>query len=395
MQGGITVLKYCALITGIAGLILFSSPTLSCGSQREWKNNDNEVLAIGRAPLKDGNEAAAKEEAISRALTKGVEQYLILRLGDEDIVGNFSRVVDEILAGAREGVGNFNILAEELVNNEYRVFIRMKINERVVEKKMRSAGLLTGPEGPSVKVLFLIAEMNEGGSSYWWSNPEVPSSMNATELFFNNIFRERGFMPVNRSQGVPVQEGIEELTSLNLSDESVLRWGKLFAAEIAIFGETRIINSEIVSLRLKAFNVGNGALIFQTVEAEPVEKEPDQERSIRESIENLVNDVAEILDPIMKRSTASGGGDSGPIMITLNGLHSYKQYKIFRDFLFNEISGVKSVKQAKVRANAMTVAVDFQGGRNELLDRILGNENIPFPMTLEYNSGGDVILNVE
>jgi hypothetical protein len=395
MQGGMMVLRYCALMTGILGLLLFSLPDTSHGGQTGGKRYENEIFAIGTALMKEGNEAAAREEAISQALAKGVEQYLVQRLGHDDLAGNFSRFMDEVLTGSREGVGNFNIVAEDLVDNKYRIFVRIKINEKVLEKKMRKAGVLGGMEGPSLKVLFLVAEVKEGGSLYWWGNPEVPSSMNASELFFINKFREGGFATINRSQGVPAQGGMEELTSINLSDESVIRWGKLLVADIAVYGETRIINEEIISLRLKAFNIRDGNLIFQTVEAEPVEEGKDKERAIKTSIEKLVNDVAEVLFPIIHRSAISGKGESSKIMITLNGLHSYRQYRMFRDFLTKEISGVKSVKQVKVRSNAMSIAVEFQGERNELLDRMLNHENIPFPITLEYSSGGEVILNVE
>jgi hypothetical protein len=91
----------------------------------------------------------------------------------------------------------------------------------------------------------------------------------------------------------------------------------------------------------------------------------------------------------------SGKDGKNTVMITLNGLRSYKLYKMFRDFLLNEIKGVKSVKQVRVRANTMSLAVEFEGERNELLDRVLGHEKLPFTISMEQTFGGDVILNVE
>ena len=54
------------------------------------KTGGNEILAIGTATVKDGNLAQAKESAISDALTKGVENYLLHRLGSEGVSDNFS-----------------------------------------------------------------------------------------------------------------------------------------------------------------------------------------------------------------------------------------------------------------------------------------------------------------
>ena len=143
IREGTKGLRPLVLMTGLLGFILFLTPVVSFSGQKDWKGVDHEIFAIGKAVMKDGNEAAAREEAISRALTKGVENYLVSRLGEETIAENFSRVMNETLPGAREGVGNFNILAEELGNDEYRVFVKMKINEKVLEKRLRKAGILT------------------------------------------------------------------------------------------------------------------------------------------------------------------------------------------------------------------------------------------------------------
>ena len=49
------------------------------------KQQENEILSIGTATVEDGNLAKAKESAISNALTKGVENYLLHRLGSEGV----------------------------------------------------------------------------------------------------------------------------------------------------------------------------------------------------------------------------------------------------------------------------------------------------------------------
>lgn len=360
----------------------------------DWKKENNDVFAIGTAVVEGGNEAAARKEAISKALAKGVEYFIVQSLGSRNIAENFSRVTEDILPRAADIVGNYNIIAEDLVGTEYRVFVKMNINEALLTGRFRAAGLFK-KEGTPVKVLFLMSQAEGGELHYWWKNPEVPSAMNASELVFNNEFRERGFDPVSRTERMPPAGHMEELTALNLSDAAVISWGRIVSADAVVFGETRIVNEEIVSLRVKVFNVKDGSLIFQTVEAEPIERGFYDEKVVVKSIGRLVSSVSDLLAPVITRSVSFDQGDKNAIMMTLKGLNSYRQYRVFRDFLLNEIKGVKSVKQTRVRSDSISITVEFLGSRNKLLDLILGHENIPFNMSLEQDTGGEVLLNME
>ena len=75
------------------------------------KDYKTEIRVIGSSFIVDGNVALAREAAISEALVKGVEEYLIKRLGDQGMINNFPRLVHEIIPRAREQVENFHILS--------------------------------------------------------------------------------------------------------------------------------------------------------------------------------------------------------------------------------------------------------------------------------------------
>ena len=80
------------------------------------KSDDNQILAIGTSVIRKENLAKAKKKAISQALMKGIEDYLVRRLGSEGMVNNFQRLVHEIIPVARENIENFHILAEDVVD---------------------------------------------------------------------------------------------------------------------------------------------------------------------------------------------------------------------------------------------------------------------------------------
>ena len=200
------------------------------------KPPENEILAIGTATVKAGNLAQAKESAISDALTKGVENYLLHRLGSEGVANNFNRIIYDILPKSKAKVENFNILLEDQTGEEYKVFIKLRVNEKVIDKKLREAGVVV-TEGPPIKALYLE--------------------------------------------------------------------------------------------------------------------------------------------------------------ITLKGLSSYKQFRVFRDFLRRDVSGVKSVRQTRVRKDAISIAVEFQGDRKSFVERVLNHENLPFLVKLDQGEEEEILLRVE
>lgn len=102
----------------------------------------DEILVIGTGRINDGNVARARRAAISEALIKGVEAYLARRLGRQGMINNFPRLLQNVIPKAREEVENFRILAEEKVEAQYKIFVRVKINKELMDEKLREIGLV-------------------------------------------------------------------------------------------------------------------------------------------------------------------------------------------------------------------------------------------------------------
>lgn len=200
------------------------------------KTGENEILAIGTAIIKDGNLAQAKESAISDALTKGVENYLLHRLGSEGVIDNFNRIIYDILKRAKVKVENFNILLEDRTGEEFNVFIKLRVNEKVIDEKLREAGVVV-TEGPFIEALYLD--------------------------------------------------------------------------------------------------------------------------------------------------------------VTLKGLSSYKQFRVLRDFLRRDVPGVKSVRQTRVRKDAISIAVEFEGDRKSFVERVINHDNLPFLVRLEQGEEEEILFRID
>lgn len=357
------------------------------------KQKGNEVLAIGTGAIISGNLAQAKKKAISQALMKGMESYLLYRLGSQGVVNNFPRLIREIVPRAKEVIENFHILTEDRVSNKCKVLVQLRINEKIIDKRLKEAGVVLA-EGPPIKVLFLVSEIKEGEAFCWWKDPASNASLSLTEIALYNIFQSRGLIPINRIENLPEAEYYKDLMSFYLLDADILAWGRLLSADVVIYGQSELIDDKNISLTLKALDVEQGVQIYQGMQVEqPVEGLDDKEKII-EAHERLVNNLAGKLVPATIRFFASNYEKIQRVEVTLKGLNTFKQFRVFKDFLIRDVTGVKSVMQTRVRRDSMSIAVEFQGDRNRFLDRVINNENLPFPLDVYLTEEGEIVFRI-
>ena len=89
------------------------------------------------------------------------------------------------------------------------------------------------------------------------------------------------------------------------------------------------------------------------------------------------------LIPAIIQTVASAQEEINRFSITLTHLSTYKQFRVFRDFLRREVTGVKSVRQTRVRKNSVSIVVEFQGGKDRFFERVLTHENLPFSLSID------------
>jgi hypothetical protein len=342
---------------------------------------ENEALAIGRSAIFGGNVAAAKEKAISEALVRGVETYLFHRLGPEGTSTHFQRLVEEVIPQAKKGVENFHILAEKRFGNSYVVLVKMRVNEKILDEMLGESGLRV-EEGPPLKVLFLVTERSGGKTSYWWKDPETARGLTATDLSLYKVFQEKGFSPVNRSVTVPERGNSAAMKLPRLSAESALEWGRLYSADVVVYGQTEILDGREVSAALTALNVAQGVQLCEESDTRLIEKGEREQEKERAVLEGLIKDLAQKMSVCLVRGSDMDRSKVHSLIITLEQLKSYRQSRLFMDFLRN-VSGVKSVKQTRIRHEAVSMAVEFSGDRDRFLDQILNQQALPFPVELD------------
>jgi hypothetical protein len=383
------------VISVILGVMLCSSLGVSPSSAGEKIDlGQNEVFALGDGKVAKGNVAVARRNAVSQALAKGMESYLVLRLGVPGVVNNFERIIQEVLPGAKEGIENFYILAEGQIGDKYMVFMRLRINEKVLDKKLKESGLIF-KEGPRVKMLFMVSEIRDGALSCWWKDLALNAALNPTELALYNEFQERGFSPINRILNIPEMEYSEDLRSPDLQNDGVLTWGKAFSADVVIYGHSEITDEKEFALSLKAFDVNQGVQICQNVQVDVDHEDPEDDEPITEMIESLVNRAVVTMGPEIIYALALAQKKIHYLDITIEGLSNLKQLRSFKEFLGKYVIGVKSVREAMMTKGSVSYIVEFQGDRDGFLSHILNNQKLPFTLGLEEAEEGRLLLRVE
>lgn len=356
--------------------------------------NPGEILAIGEAAVVKGNSALAKKAAVHQALMKGVEDYVVHLLGSQGTVSHFDRVTETIIPAARDEIDNFHLLAEREVDGRYKVLLRLRVNEEIIRERLRSGGLLK-TEIPSLNVLFLVSENRDGEVTYWWKDAEGFRSLSPVELVLHKVFQDRGFSPINRTLSPPGADQVQGLTSPDLQDEDIVKWGRLFSADVVIHGQCRISGGKEVSLALQAVNLSQGDQGCREFISEQMKEASGDTASFVNALEGMVNRLAATLCPCITGGVARDRGGPSPLTVTLAGMTMPKQFWRFSGFLSHDVVGVTSVIPSRIKGNTMSATVEFRGDRHMFINRVLSHSKRPFPLRINQTQDGMIVFDLE
>jgi len=374
-------------------LIIF----ISCVQHVECseKADKIDILVIGSGTIIDGNIAAARKDAISDALLKGVEEYLTRYLGSQIMINNFPRLINDVIPGAKDEIVNFNILAEERGDRLYKILVRMKVNEGLMEEKLNQNGIIYR-DVPPVKFLFLVSQMDSQDKDviYWWNDPDRNSPLTSTEQVLHRVFQECGFNPVNRLSNAPEDRYSDDMRKLDLTDEDAIEWGRLYSSDVVIVGKSEIIDNKMVSLSLKSIDVKKKIIINEDFQKEQINQYGNEREQITDTLARAINTIVTRLSPAII-SSFEKTDEVITIDVELKGIRSLDQLIDFSDFLKKNIDGVKAVVEKRIKANSINLTVEFSGDEDTFFNRVKGHEGFPFISGINQKEGGGLIIELQ
>jgi len=351
------------------------------------------ILAIGTASLSDGNLAAARQQALTDALRKGVEEDLLRRLGGKTVAGRISRFIEELVPAARNEIANYNILGEEESGSVYRVLVRLRTNEQTIGAILEESGFLQ-EEGPAINVLFMVSmrTAGQGVPVFWWRDPESGGGpILPVELSLKRAFDDMGFTLAGRTLDVPEGGRPERLRGVDLSVEGAVEWGRLCSADVVITGSC-VQGDGMVSILLRALDVASASVTAEQGAQYSLDPELDGAEQAREGIERAVQSVSGQLGPRIRDSFRRVETEPDRLTLTLEGIESFSQLQAFSRFVQRGVPGVEFVTQTRFKGDTVTFSIGYREGPDQFLESLLNQPEPPFPMTGHKNGSGEIVV---
>jgi hypothetical protein len=369
-------LRFLHLSLFLLFLSLTTNPLIKDSLAQETKEAvPDERIVTGTGIIVKENIALARNEAMSQAFLKALEEYLIQRLGSQGMAKDFQRLYEEILSRTKEEVQDYQIISEFMTERYVRVLMKVRVNEAILEQKLKNMGLRK-TDTIQTDVLFLVSEKKKGFSPiYWWRDPSRQTSLRQTDLSLSQVFEDRGFRVINRSFFPPEESYDESMLNVTLTVEEAVKWGELLSAHIVIAGEANLYEASRASVFLRAIKVMDGTIIAQGYREGMVDTNRGDEKSaIGVAINSWANDmipyIIEAIKPTQKIVNR--------IIIMIKGLKSHRAFRDLKEFLKKNFPEIKSVLERSLKRDSVKVSVEVSGGSKGLAEKVVNHSKRPF-----------------
>lgn len=364
-------------------------------SDRASGAEKTDIISVGKGSIKNNNTADARKDAISDALRKGIEQYLVSYLGSQGMADNFTKLINDIAPVAGEDIENYQILAEDRSGDIYRILVSVKVNENLMGERLKKIGIVR-IETTSIKILFLVSEIASGKErSSWWSKPEGNPALTTTELKLYNIFQKQGMETINRLSNPPALKYSEGMREPDISNDAAMQWGRLFSADLIIKGGCSTTSDNMVAVDLEAIKVEDGVSICRAGSEEKMNSAETLDDGFTKALDRAINNIAVQFGPQIINALGKIDGKSNKIVLTLNDVKNYEEFRMFKKYLEDEIGGIKSVVQSRIKGSSITMSVEFLGTRDAFINKLKGSKKFPVQADKAEKSGGEIVIAIE
>jgi len=362
-------------------LVLFLSVTLLFSQSGNVPQSDaKEVVAKGLGAILAGDEAKAREDAVSAALRNAVEQVVGTMVESSTLVENYQTVEDNIYSRTAGYVQKYDIVStSKQMDNTVEVTVRATVKLTDLRNDLQGIGLLIQRVGKP-RTMILIDEKNitEGYGVYL-------TDMNVTETELMNSMMAFGFPFVDAQQAkVNIANDVVEAAmqgdanaaasiAMRLGAEIIIT-GTAIAKE-ASGGPAVLRNSGMKScqanLNLKAIEADN-AKVIATASAYDNAAHIDEITGGTQALQKASKKAAvQLKDKIVAYwNTKVGGRGGAQVQLQVMGITSFSQLNTFKNNLKFYVRGVVAVNQRSFSGGTALFDVDMTGTANQMASEL-------------------------
>jgi len=362
--------------------LLFSFiPTLAASSIEELEEiKPDEGIVIGTGIIVGENISEARNSAINSGFLKGVENYLIGKLGLHSVADNLQMLDEEILSRAKDGIQDYQIVSEFQTDRYVKVLMKIRVNRALLDKGLESLGFLES-DNPKANVLFMVSEkQSDLPPVYWWHEPFSQISLTQTEVSLIRLFEDKGFRVINKSFYAPGEDYDDSMLRMHLSNEDAVKWGKIFSADMVIAGDANLYGDSWASIFLKALRVNDGLVLAQGYrEAVLGDNHEDERTAVGLAIDSWARDmISYVLNGIEPAK-----GSINTIEIVLEGLTDYRGFIDFKHFLSTNFPEIRFLLEKRLKKESITLSLNLSTNSNTLAKKIQNLPDKPFSCEID------------
>jgi len=339
------------------------------------------TTAEGVGVIKDGNKAVARDHAIRDGLRIAVEQAVGTMVSSETLVQNYEVLRDRIYSKTQGYIKDYTIVDEKDEGTLYRVTLKAQVARGDLENDLMALGvLMQRKEMP--RIMLMVAEQNVGMHYYrfWWGIESEHTDLAITETVLLEQLSGKGFVVVDPAVKAGRVDINEPYRISSLSNAAIVSIGKLYEAEVVIYGKAlaklagSVMNSSMMSamadVSLRAVNTDNARVIASATNhaaAVHPSKVTAGSKALRDAAESIADSLVEQIAASWNKDVSSGG----LVQMEIAGVASYNHLVAFKDKV-KQIRGVTGIYQRSYQDGTAILDLDTTLAAQILADEIVG-----------------------
>ena len=347
-----------------------------------------EVGSVGRAVVSGGNEAVARENEMTDAVSSAFAQYLTEGLGIKVMRENFPRIKQSILPKAQEMMENFLIMAEYRSGSELSVLLGVRFNEKMVQDLLNQSGV--APEADlQRRILVMTAEKTYEGESFWWRDPVEHRTLGPMELAIRKAFERRGFIHVDPGF-IVIDDLHPSLKARHLDERRLAEWGSLSGADFVLYGEKDLYRDGHLELYLKAVYANDGVTLAEGRYSGTTEMPVSEGENLLSVLSSVAGEAADELAPAMLGMKVSTP-ESVVVSVAFEGTGVLVDSPSLQRYMEKGVSGITVVRPARLSESRVVFEVTYRGDPQLLAERLVDGVS-PFPLRSTLTREGSIRL---
>ena len=344
----------------------FSFPSLLFSE--ELYSPDEGTISVGMSEVIENDLVGARERAIEDAQKKAMVQAVASEIPSKMMEDNHRILNERLYQQGQKFIQSFKVLSEVPQGNLYKITIRFALSQPDIKNELKKIGVTRQSQRP-LRVLLMIAERDLGQRQFvfWWSYENPGSHPTLSESILKSKFQERGMYVVDHiSLLKEISQNKKYSRDVNLAEETVKEYGRLFDGDIVINGNVEIemvksegesgMKSVQANIAATALQVEDGKILMVTSFHAPASS-TDEMTAKGEALRKTLGMLSDQMSDLISRQR-KGKADGNVLFLKVAGLQGFSEFLTLREEIKRRIPEIKGIYQRGISLENSQIDVE-------------------------------------